>query len=181
MSSNMIRIVICAEDSLSLICGFSLNQGRRPFHSWIPSLNSIFVIVQSLSRVWFFMTPWTAAHQGPLTSTISQSLLKLMSIEFVMLSNHVILCCPLLLLPSIFPTIQGFSNELALHIRWTNIGAAASASVLPMHSQCWSSSGLTGLISLLFKGLSGVFPSITVQSYQFFDALPSQSSSHSQL
>ena len=173
--------VICAEDSLSLICGFSLNQGRRPFHPWIPSLNSIFVIVQSLSHVWFFMTPWTAAHQGPLSSTISQSLLKLMSIESVMLSSHVILCCPLLLLPSIFPTIQGFSNDLALHIRWTNIGAAAWASVLRMHSQCWSSLGLTGLISLLFKGLSGVFPSITVQRYQFFDALPSQSSSHSQL
>ena len=113
MSSNIIRIVICAEDSFSLICGF-----LRPFHPWIPSLNSIFVIVQSLSHVWFFMTPWTAAHQGPLFSTISKNLLKLMSIESVMISNHVILCCPLLLLPSIFPSIRVFSNDLALCIRW---------------------------------------------------------------
>ena len=74
--------------------------------------------VQSRSRVWFFATPWTAAGQTPLSSTISRSLLKFMSIELVMLSNHVILCCPLLPLPSIFPRISVFSYELALHIRW---------------------------------------------------------------
>ena len=64
------------------------------------------------------MTPWTAAHQAPLSSTISQSLLKFMSIESVMPSNHFILCCPLLLPPSIFPSIRVFSNELVLRIRW---------------------------------------------------------------
>ena len=64
------------------------------------------------------MTPWTAAHQAPLSSTIAWSLFKFMSIESVMPSNHLILCCPLLLLPSIFPNIRVFSNELALHIRW---------------------------------------------------------------
>ena len=73
--------------------------------------------VQSLSRVWLFATPWTAAHQASLSITNSQSLLKLMSIELVMLSNHLILCCPLLLLPSIFPS-RVFSSELVLHIRW---------------------------------------------------------------
>ena len=76
------------------------------------------VSVQLLSRVWFFVNPWTAAHQASLSFTISQSLLKLMSIESVMPSNHLILCRPLLLLPSIFPSIRVFSNVLALHIRW---------------------------------------------------------------
>ena len=64
------------------------------------------------------MTPWAAAHQASLSFTISQSLLKLMSFELVMPSNHLILCCPLLLLPSIFPSIRVFSDELVLHIRW---------------------------------------------------------------
>ena len=74
--------------------------------------------VQSLSRIRLFATPWTAVHQAPLSSTISRSLLKYMSIESVMPSNHLILCGPLLLLPSIFPSIRDFSNESALHIRW---------------------------------------------------------------
>ena len=76
------------------------------------------VLFQSLSRVQLFVTPWTAAHQASLSFTISQSLLKLMSIELMMLSKHLILCRPLLLLPSIFPSIRVFSNESALHIRW---------------------------------------------------------------
>ena len=74
--------------------------------------------VQSLSRVRLFVTPWTAAHQASLSITNSQSLLKLVSIELVMPSNHLILCHPLLLLPSIFPRIRVFSNESALCIRW---------------------------------------------------------------
>ena len=77
----------------------------------------IIVVVQWLSPVQLFVTPWTAAHQASLSFTISQSLLKLMSIESVMPSNHLILCCPLLPLLSIFPTIRVFSNESALHIR----------------------------------------------------------------
>ena len=76
--------------------------------------------MQSLSCVWLFATPWTVAHQVPLSPAISWSLLKFISIELVMPSNHLILCCPLLLLPSIFSSIRGFSNELALHIRWPN-------------------------------------------------------------
>ena len=76
------------------------------------------IFVQSLSRVWFFVTPWTTAHQASLSFTLSWSLLKLKSIELMMPSNHLILCHPLLLLPSIFPSIRVLSNELALHIRW---------------------------------------------------------------
>ena len=76
------------------------------------------VVVQSPSRVRLFVTPWTAAHQVSLSFTISQSLLKLMSIQSVMLSNSLILCHPLLFLPSIFPGIRIFFNELAVCIRW---------------------------------------------------------------
>ena len=76
-----------------------------------------FVVVQSLSCVQLFLTPRTAAHQTSLSFTVSWTLLKFMTIELVILSNHLILCHPLLLLPSIFPSIRAFSNE-ALHIRW---------------------------------------------------------------
>ena len=92
-----------------MTCGIFLDQGLnpRPLHS-----------VQSLSRVQFFVTPWTAAHQAPLSTTNSQSLLKFMSTELVMPSHHLTLCRPLLLLPSIFPSIRAFSNESVLCIRW---------------------------------------------------------------
>ena len=76
------------------------------------------IVVQSLSHVQFFATSWTAARQAPLSFTISCSLLRLMSIELVMPSNHLILCHPLLLLPSIFPSIRVFSNKSAICIRW---------------------------------------------------------------
>ena len=79
---------------------------------------AIFVVIWALSRVWFFATPWAVASQASLSFTISQSFLKLKSIESVMLSNHLVLCRPLLLLPSIFTSITVFSNELALCIRW---------------------------------------------------------------
>ena len=78
----------------------------------------IIVIVQSLSWVRLFVTPWTAAHQASLSFTISQSSLRLISIELMMPSNHLILCCSLLLLPSIFSSIRILSNESDLHIRW---------------------------------------------------------------
>ena len=77
-----------------------------------------FSSIHSLSHVWLFATPWTSACQASLSITSSQSLCKLMSIESVMPSNHLILCHPLLLLPSIFPSIRVFTNESALHIRW---------------------------------------------------------------
>ena len=88
------------------------------FMVWPFSSVKNFVVVQSLSCVWLFLMPWTAESQAPLSFTISQGLLKLMSIESVMPSNHLILCCPLLLLPSMFPSIRVFSIESALRIRW---------------------------------------------------------------
>ena len=85
------------------------NEHRRLFSLLLPD-----VVVQSLSRVLLFVTPWSAAHQAPLASTISRSL----PIDFIMLSNHFILCRPLLLLPSIFPSTRVFSSELPLYINW---------------------------------------------------------------
>ena len=121
---------------------------------WVNYLHQ-FSSLQSLSHVWLFATPWTAARQASLSITNSQTLLKLMSIESVMPSNDLILCHPLLLLPSIFPSIRVFSNESAS--AGQSIGASASASVLPMNIQDWFPLWLTGLISLLPKGLSRVF------------------------
>ena len=135
--------------------------------------------VPLLSHVQLFATPWTAAHQASLSITSSRSLLKLMCIELVMPSSHLILCCPLLLLPSIPPSIRVFSNESTLHKRWPKFGVSASASVLPMNIQNWSPLGWTGWISLPSKGLSRVFSNTTVQKHQFFGAqLSSPSNSH---
>ena len=124
------------------------------------------VVVQSVGRVRLFVTPWTAARQASLSFTISWSFLKLMSIESVMLSNHVILCLPLLLLPSIFASIRVFSNESALRISGQGIGALVSASVLPMNIQDWFPLELTGLISLQSRGVSRVFSSTIIQRHQ---------------
>ena len=98
----------------------------------------------SLSRVWLFATPWITAHQASLSITNSQSLLKLRSVDSVMPSNQLILCHPLLLLLSIFPSTRVFSNESVLHIRWPNIGVSASTSVLPMNPLLFFSSKLNG-------------------------------------
>ena len=123
-------------------------------------------VVQSLSHVRLFATPWTATCQTSLSFTISQSLLKLMYIELMMPSNQLILCRSLLLLSSVFPSIRVFSNELAFWIRWPKY--SASASVLPVSIQGWFPLGLTGLIFLLSKWLSRVFFSTTVQKHHFF-------------
>ena len=122
--------------------------------------------VQSLSHVWLFATPRTAAHQASLSITNSRSLPKLMFIESVMLSNHLILCHPLLLLPSIFPSISVFSNKSQL-FTWggQSIGVSASTSVLPKNTQDWSPLACTGWISLQSKGLSRVFSNTTVQKH----------------
>ena len=124
-----------------------------------------------LSRVQLFVTPWTAAQQASLSLTNSRSYLKLMFIESVIPSKHLVLCHPLLLLPLIFPSTRVFSNELAFCIRWPNIGA--SASVLPMNIQDIFSLGLTGLTSFQSKGPSRVFSNTTGQKYQFFGTQPS--------
>ena len=135
--------------------------------------------VQSLNCVQLFATPWITACQASLSITNSWSLPKLMSNESVMPSSHLILCCPLLLLPPIPPSIRVFSNESTPHMRWPNIGVSASASVLQMNTQDWSPLGWTCWISLQSKGLSRVFSSTTVQKHRFFGAqLSSQSNSH---
>ena len=97
---------------------------------------SNFSSVQSLSCVWLFETPWTAARQASLSITNSQSPPKPMSIESMMPSNHLIFCCPLLLLPSIFPSIRVFSNESALCVRWPKYWSF-SFSISPSHSVRW--------------------------------------------
>ena len=132
--------------------------------------SKLFVFVQSLSHVWLFVTPWTAAWQPSLSFAISWSLLKLMSIESVMLFNYLILCHPLLLLSSAFPRIRVFSSELALHLRWPKY-CSISFSISPsMNIQGWFPLGLNGLISMLSKGLSRVFSNTTIQRYQLFSA-----------
>ena len=116
----------------------------------------IVVIIQSLSCVRLFATPWIVARQASLSFSIPQSLFKLMSIESVMLSNHLILCRPHLPVSRSFPTSQLFASG------GQSIGASLSASVFPMNIQGWFPLGLTGLIFLLSEGLSRVFSSITV-------------------
>ena len=116
---------------------------------------------------------WTAALQASLSFTTSWSLLKLTSTESVMPSNHLMLCHPLLILPSIFPNIRVFSSELALHIRWPKYWIF-SFSISPSE-EVWFPLGLTGLISLQSKGLSRVFSNITIWKHQFFST---QSNSH---
>ena len=131
------------------------------------------------SHVRLFVTSRTTARQASLAITNSQSLPQLMSIESVMPSNHLILCCPLLLLPSIFPSIRVFSNESALCIRCPKFGVSASSSVLPMNAQEWSPLGWTDWISLWSKGLFKSLLQHHIQKHQFFGAqLSLESNSH---
>ena len=131
--------------------------------------SSQFRSVQLLSHVWLFVTQWTAAWQASFSITNSWSLFTLMSIELVMPSNHLILCHPLLLLPSI-PSIRVFSDESVLCIRWPKYWSSASASVLPMNIQDLFPLGWTYWISLQSKRFSRVFSKTTVQKHQFFSA-----------
>ena len=125
------------------------------------------------------LTPWIAARQASLSITNSRSSLKLTSSESVMPSSHLILCRPLLLLPSIPPSIRVFQMSQLFTSGGQSIGVSASASVLPMNTQDWFPLGWTGWISLQSKGLSRVFSNTTVQKHQFFGAqLSSQSNSH---
>ena len=124
------------------------------------------VVVQSLSHVQLFVTPWTVAWQAPLSSTISHGLLKFMSIEPVMPSNHLILCGPLLPLPSIFPASEFFP------INWLFTPGGFSISPFSEYSY-WFPLGLTALISSLSKGLSRVFSSTTIWKHQLSYAQPS--------
>ena len=140
---------------------------------------SIAVVVQSLNHVTLFTTPWTAAYQASLSFTISQSLLKIKSIESIMPSNHLILCHPLLSLLSIFPSIRVFSNELTLCIRWPKYWSF-SFSISPSNEYSeLVSFRIDWFYLLAVQGTLKVFSSTTVQKHQFFSAQPSLwSSSH---
>ena len=165
---------------------FELGSGMVKDRLWEHQGNSAWsglegrVSVQfSCSVVSDSATPWTAAHQASLSITNSWSLPKLMSIESVMPSNHLILCCPLLLLPSIFPASGSFLMSWLFASGSQSIGASTSASVLPVNIQDWFPLEFTGWIYLQFKGLSRVFSNTTVQKHQFFGAqVSSQSNSH---
>ena len=134
-----------------------------------PAVFYQFSSVQPLSCVRLFATPWTAAHQASLSITNSQSLPKPMSIESVMPSSHLNLCHPLLLLPSIFPSIRVFSNESALLIKWPKYwGFSFNISPSNEHPGLISFRIRTGWTSLQSKGLSRVFFNTTVQNHQFF-------------
>ena len=126
--------------------------------------------VQSLSGLRLFATLWTVAHQASLSINNSQSLLKLIPIELVMPSNHLILCPPLLLLPSIFPSIRVFWYESVLRIRWPKYWSFSFSTCPSNEYSGLISLGWTGWISLLSKGLSGVFSNTTVQKHSFFSA-----------
>ena len=146
----------------------NLTGNRKTILDWRQNtdlLPLIVVIVQLLNHAQLFKTPWTAARQAFLSFTISQSLLKQVSIELEMPSNNLVLSWPFLLLPSTFPSIRVFSSESALHIRWPKYWSF-SFSISPSSEY----SGLTGWISLQSKGLSSVFSNTAVQKHQFFDA-----------
>ena len=148
----------------------------EPEHTWATanvwnvSQEYQFSSVQSLSSVRLFATPWTTAYQASPSITISWNLLKLMSVESVMPSKHLILCCPLFLLSSNFPIIRSFPMSQLFASGGQSIGVLASASVVPLNIQDWFPLRLTGLISLQSKGLSGVFYNTTAQKHQFFGA-----------
>ena len=170
------------------------NWSDRNFPTDTPPMikeNNQFSSDQSLSHVRLFVTPQTAARQASLSITNSGSLLRLMSIESLMPSNHLILCHLLLLQPSNFPNIRIFSFFFVFYFLFIqmsqffascgqSIGVSASASVLPMNTQDWSPLGWTGWISCQSKGLSRVFSNTTLQKHQCFSAqLSLQSNSHS--
>ena len=138
-----------------------------------------FSSVQSFSRVWLFVTPWIAAHQASLSITNSRSSLRFMSIESVMRSSHLILCHPLLLLPTILPVSKSFPISQLFAWGGQSIGETPILpKKLPKKSQGWSSEW-TGWFSLQSKELSRVFSNTIVQNHQFFGAQPSsQSNSH---
>ena len=142
--------------------------------NWKKICISFIVVLQPLSHVQLFVTPWTAECQATLSLTLSWSLLKFMSTESVILSNQSILC------PQSFTSLclQSFITSESFPVSWLfssgsqYAGASGSASILPINIQGWFPLGLTGLISLLFKGLSRVFFSTTVWNYQFVRAQP---------
>ena len=155
--------------------------GRQILHHWANWKAHLlqFSSVQLLSHVRLFATPWITARQASLSITNSRSSLRLRSIESVMPSSYLNLCCPLLLLPQSLPASESFPVSQLFAWDSQSIGVSALATVLPMNTQDWSPLERTGWISLQSKGLSRVFSNTTVQKHQFFGAQPSsQSNSH---
>ena len=147
------------------LCGGCFNE----YFSYLVVIRSD----QSLSHVRLFATPWTTARQPSLSIANSQSLLMFMSIESVMPSNHLILCRPLLLPPSICPSIRVFSNELALYLRWPKYWSF-SFSISPSNEYSGLISFRRDLLDLFaVQGLWRVFSNTTIQKRQFFGAQPS--------
>ena len=134
---------------------------------------------QSLSRVWLFVTPWIAARQASLSITKSRSSLRLISIESVMPSSHLILCLHFFSCPQSLPGSESFPVTQLFAWGAQSTRVSALASFLPKKSQGWSPSEWTGWISLQSKGLSRVFSNTTVQNHQFFGAQPSSHSNSS--
>ena len=146
-------------------------EGSSPVHNdcWFP-------VAQSCPAI---CDPMDGSTPGCPVLPISRSLFKLMSIESMMPTNHLILCCPLLLLPSIFTSIRAFSNKLTLLIKWPSYWSFSFSISASDEYSGLIPSGLTGLISLQSKGLSRVFSSTTVCKHHFFSTQPSLwSSSH---
>ena len=171
-------------------CGFGRNRSRKPrlFASGCKSLLcgptylwifTLWLLLFSHAVMSDSVVPWTPGHQTSLSLTISQSLLQFLSIASVMPSSHLILWCPLLLLPSMFPSIRDCPMSWLFSSDDQHSGVSAPTSVLPMSIQGWFPLRLAGLISLPSQGLLGFFSSTTVWRHQFFGSLPSLwSSSH---
>ena len=152
-------------DIVHICCSHPLGSPKG-FRDSVPM--DPYVVVQSLNHVRLLATPWTAARQASLSTTNSWSLLKLMSTELVMPSNHLILSYPLLLLPSISPSIRVFSNESVLHIRWPNYWSF-SFSISPSNEYSGLISFRMNCLDLLaVQGLSRAFSNTTFQKHQFF-------------
>ena len=152
ISNLCLALPVLSSSWVQSVVFFLQSQHSKSKHYVFPVCS---VSVQSLSHVWLFTTPWTAAHQASLSITNSWSLLKLMSSQLVIPSNHLILFCPLLL-PSVFPIIRSFPVSQFFTSGGQSIGISASASVLPVNIQDWFPLGLTGLNSLQSKGLSSL-------------------------
>ena len=125
----------------------TVTESKQHYTTW-ETANTVVVVVQLLSHVWLVAAPWTTSRQASLSFTISQRLLKSMSNESMMPSNHLILCRPLLFLPSVFPSIRVFSNESALHIRWPKHWSF-SFSISPANKESGFISFRTDLFDLL--------------------------------
>ena len=134
-----------------------------------PGMTGEVVVVQLPSHIRLFATPWIVAHQASLSLSVSQSLPKFVFIALVMPFSLLILWHPLLFHPQSFPASRTFPMNCLFSSDDQNIGTSASASILPVNMQGWPPLRLTGLISLLSKGLSGIFSSTTVRRHQFFD------------